>query len=247
MDVRAENRRRPHQKVCFLWPRYLLSSGHPAVRVRNVHGKSGPKGLCACCFFFPDTRTKSVQLISEAPKKSQNCSPAPSTSQDQNKLNRATLHQSHRFLSAWDRPSFVILINVDVFAIWGCGHTMAYQWAPTEESVLHFQSPCVCLTQRSRSIWWSRQHNLARLRSTNFAADRTSSKDKLARHNLSWKTRKEGTNGPLNRIKKPILSTQCSSWRVFPHCHFQSTFWRVLVAFDFQLWSPLKPIEFFFF
>ena len=49
MDVRAENRERPHQKVRF-----------PAAQVvgRNFltpgRGKSGPKSLSLCCFFFPD-------------------------------------------------------------------------------------------------------------------------------------------------------------------------------------------------
>ena len=34
--------------------RNFLTLGHPGVRVRNVRGKSGPKSLCLCCFFFPD-------------------------------------------------------------------------------------------------------------------------------------------------------------------------------------------------
>ena len=34
--------------------RNFLTPGHPGVRVRNVRGKSGPKNLCLCCFFFPD-------------------------------------------------------------------------------------------------------------------------------------------------------------------------------------------------
>ena len=58
MDVRAENRGRPHQKVRFpvapVVGRNFLTQGHPGVRVRNVRGKSGPKSLCLCCFFFPD-------------------------------------------------------------------------------------------------------------------------------------------------------------------------------------------------
>ena len=58
MDVRAENRGRPRQKVCFpaapVMGRNFLTPGHPGVRVRNVRGKSGPKSLCLCCFFFPD-------------------------------------------------------------------------------------------------------------------------------------------------------------------------------------------------
>ena len=58
MDVRAESRGRPHQKVRFpvvpVVGRNFLTPGHPGVRVGNVHGKSGPKSLCLCCFFFPD-------------------------------------------------------------------------------------------------------------------------------------------------------------------------------------------------
>ena len=58
MDVRAENRGRPHQKVHFsaapVMGRNFLTQGRPGVRVRNVRGKSGPKSLCLCCFFFPD-------------------------------------------------------------------------------------------------------------------------------------------------------------------------------------------------
>ena len=58
MDVRAENRGRPHQKVRFsaapVTGRNFLTQGRPGVRVRNVRGKSGPKSLCLCCFFFPD-------------------------------------------------------------------------------------------------------------------------------------------------------------------------------------------------
>ena len=58
MDVRAENRGRPQQKVSFtaapVMGRNFLSPGHPGVRVRNVRGKSGPKSLCICCFFFPE-------------------------------------------------------------------------------------------------------------------------------------------------------------------------------------------------
>ena len=30
--------------------RNFLTPGHPGVRVRNVRRKSGPKGLCLCCF-----------------------------------------------------------------------------------------------------------------------------------------------------------------------------------------------------
>ena len=58
MDVRAENRGRPHQKVRFsaapVMGRNFLTQGRPGVRVRNVRGKSGPKSLCLCCFFFPE-------------------------------------------------------------------------------------------------------------------------------------------------------------------------------------------------
>ena len=56
-DVRAEYRGHSHQKkVRFpaapvVW-RNFLTPGHPGVRVRNVRGKSGPKSLCLCCFFF---------------------------------------------------------------------------------------------------------------------------------------------------------------------------------------------------
>ena len=52
MDVRAENRGRPHQKVRF--------PGHPGVRVRNVRGKFGPKSLCLCGFFFPDCKVRKI-------------------------------------------------------------------------------------------------------------------------------------------------------------------------------------------
>ena len=47
MDVRTENRGRPHQKVRFpaapVVGRNFLTPGHSGVRVRNVRGKSGPK------------------------------------------------------------------------------------------------------------------------------------------------------------------------------------------------------------
>ena len=60
MDVRAENRGRPPQKVRFsaapVTGRNFLTQGRPGVRVRNVRGKSGPKSLCLCCFFFPDNQ-----------------------------------------------------------------------------------------------------------------------------------------------------------------------------------------------
>ena len=59
MDVRAENRGRPHQKVRFpaapVAGRNFLTPGHSGVRVRNVRVKSGPKSLCLCCFSFPDS------------------------------------------------------------------------------------------------------------------------------------------------------------------------------------------------
>ena len=58
MDVRAETRGCPHQKVLFpaapVVGRNFLTPGHSGVRVRNVRRKSGPKSLCLCCFFFPD-------------------------------------------------------------------------------------------------------------------------------------------------------------------------------------------------
>ena len=58
MDVRAKNRGRPHPKGRFsaapVMGRNFLTQGRPGVRVGNVRGKSGPKSLCLCCFFFPD-------------------------------------------------------------------------------------------------------------------------------------------------------------------------------------------------
>ena len=61
MDVRAENRGRPHPKVRFpaapVVGRNFLTPGHPGVRVRNVRAKSGPKSLCLCCFFFPEFKS----------------------------------------------------------------------------------------------------------------------------------------------------------------------------------------------
>ena len=72
MDVRAENRGRPHQKVRFpaapVVGRNFLTLGHPGVRVRNVRGKSGPKSLCLCCFFFPDPLTPFPEEPKRAPK-----------------------------------------------------------------------------------------------------------------------------------------------------------------------------------
>ena len=58
MDVRAENRGRPHQKVRLhaapVVGRNFLTPGHSGVRVRNVRRKSRQKSLCLCCFFFPE-------------------------------------------------------------------------------------------------------------------------------------------------------------------------------------------------
>ena len=63
MDVRAENRGRPHQKVGFpaapVMGRNFLTPGHPGVRVGNVRRKFGPKNVCLCCLFFPDKKTLS--------------------------------------------------------------------------------------------------------------------------------------------------------------------------------------------
>ena len=36
----------------------LFDPGASKRRVRNVRGKSGPKSLCLCCFFFPDSFVK---------------------------------------------------------------------------------------------------------------------------------------------------------------------------------------------
>ena len=67
MDVHAENRGRPHQKVRFpaapVVGRNFLTPGHPGVRVRNVRGTSGPKSLCLCCFFFPDIGRNTVRWL----------------------------------------------------------------------------------------------------------------------------------------------------------------------------------------
>ena len=35
--------------------RNFLTPGHSGIRVKNVRGKSGPKSLCLCCFFFPES------------------------------------------------------------------------------------------------------------------------------------------------------------------------------------------------
>ena len=54
MDVHAENRGRPHQKVRFsaalMMGRNFLSQGHPGVRVRNVHENSDQ--MCMFMLFF---------------------------------------------------------------------------------------------------------------------------------------------------------------------------------------------------
>ena len=69
MDVRAENRGRPHQKVRFpaapVVGRNFLTPGHPGVRVRNVRGKSGPKSLCLCCFFFPEINSRKPAKVAK--------------------------------------------------------------------------------------------------------------------------------------------------------------------------------------
>ena len=58
MDVRAENRERPHQKVVFsavsVMGRNFLTKGHPGVRVRTVRGKSGltKKSMFLLAFSF---------------------------------------------------------------------------------------------------------------------------------------------------------------------------------------------------
>ena len=60
-----KNRGRPHQKVRFpaasVVGRNFLTPRHPGIRVRNVRGKSGPKSLCLCCFFFPDNFSATPQ------------------------------------------------------------------------------------------------------------------------------------------------------------------------------------------
>ena len=67
MDVRTENRGRAHQKVRFpaapMVARNFLTPGHPGVRVRNVRGKSGPKSLGLCCFFFSESSLIAALLL----------------------------------------------------------------------------------------------------------------------------------------------------------------------------------------
>ena len=67
MDVRAENRGRPDQKVRFpaapVVGRNFLTPGRSGVRVKNVRGKSGPKSLCLCCFFLPWNGTKGWRAV----------------------------------------------------------------------------------------------------------------------------------------------------------------------------------------
>ena len=62
MDVRTENRGRPHQKWVFLRPRDGDKLFDPASgrKGREVCRKFGPKSLCLCCFFFPEC--SSVQI-----------------------------------------------------------------------------------------------------------------------------------------------------------------------------------------
>ena len=58
MDVRTENRGRPHQEVrssaAPVLRRNFLTPGHPGARVGNVRGKSGPKSLCLSLVFFTE-------------------------------------------------------------------------------------------------------------------------------------------------------------------------------------------------
>ena len=58
MDVRAENRGRPHQKVGFpaapVRCRNFLTPRHPGVRVGNVRSNSDQR-VYVCCFLFPDS------------------------------------------------------------------------------------------------------------------------------------------------------------------------------------------------
>ena len=46
--------------------RNFLTPGHPGVRVKNVRGKSGPKSLCLCRFFFPEINSK-ISFLSVMP------------------------------------------------------------------------------------------------------------------------------------------------------------------------------------
>ena len=68
---------RPRRKSCTSAPkvhfsaapvmgRNFLTQGRPGVRVRNVRGKSGPKSLCLCCFFFPD-HFESITFLIQKP------------------------------------------------------------------------------------------------------------------------------------------------------------------------------------
>ena len=58
MDIRAENRGRPHQKVRFsaapVTGRNFLTLGRPGVRVRNVRGNPDQKIYVYAVFFFPE-------------------------------------------------------------------------------------------------------------------------------------------------------------------------------------------------
>ena len=68
MDVRAEDRGRPHSKVATLPAapgvgRTFLTSGHPGVRVRNVRGKSGPQSLCLCWHHLPESQACPVAPV----------------------------------------------------------------------------------------------------------------------------------------------------------------------------------------
>ena len=60
MDVRAENRGRPHQKVRFpaapVVGRNFLTPEHSGVRVRNVREEIRAKKFMFMLFFLPDLR-----------------------------------------------------------------------------------------------------------------------------------------------------------------------------------------------
>ena len=75
MDVRAENRGRPHQEVHFpvapAMGRSFLTPGHPGVRVRTVRRKFGPKSFGGN--FGPDKKYFSLP----PPKLPANTLPAP--------------------------------------------------------------------------------------------------------------------------------------------------------------------------